>query len=91
MLVSPNAVIKRIDGLLRAHEAAEQVPRHARRQAVINYLLKKANRAAVKARDLATDGILLTAQLEAASVCGQPSAAGYLQVVAVCRGAERDE
>ena len=54
LLVSPNAVIKGIDGLLRAHEAAEQVPRHARHQAVINDLLKKANRAAVRARRLAT-------------------------------------
>ena len=54
LLVSPNAVIKRIDRLLRAHEAAEQVPRHARHQAVINDLLKKANRAAVRARGLAT-------------------------------------
>ena len=53
-LLVPNAVIKRIDTLLRAHEAAEQAPQRARRQAVINDLLKKANRAAVRARDLAT-------------------------------------
>jgi hypothetical protein len=54
LLVSPNVVIKRIDALLGAHEAAEQATRHAGRQAVINDLLKKANRAAVKARGLAT-------------------------------------
>jgi hypothetical protein len=54
LIVSPNAVIRRIDALLETHEAAEQATRHARRQAVINDLLKKANRAAVRARDLAT-------------------------------------
>jgi hypothetical protein len=45
LLVSPNAVIKRIDALLGAHEAAEQATRHSRRQAVVNDLLKNANRA----------------------------------------------
>jgi hypothetical protein len=46
--------LSRIDALLEAHEAADPATQHARRQAVIDDLLEKANRAAVKARTFAT-------------------------------------
>jgi hypothetical protein len=53
-LVSPKNVIKRIDAFLEAHEAADQATQHARRQAVIDDLLKRATRAAAKAREVTT-------------------------------------
>jgi hypothetical protein len=53
-LVWPKDVIKRIDALLEAHEAADQATQHAWRQAVIDDLLKRATRAAAKARDVTT-------------------------------------
>ena len=49
-LDSPMDVIKRIDALLDAHEPAEEARQHARRQAVIDALLKQANRAAAMAK-----------------------------------------
>jgi hypothetical protein len=53
-LVAPKHVIKRIDALLESHEAADQATQHARRQAVIDDLLKRATRAAAKAREVTT-------------------------------------
>ena len=57
-LHSPMDVIKRIDALLDAHEPTEQARQHARRQAVIDALLRKANRAAAMAKSGAVVALL---------------------------------
>ena len=52
-LVAPKDVIQGIDALLEAHREVEEANQHARRQALIDDLLRKANKVAVQAKSVA--------------------------------------